>query len=179
MSIRTFKHLIKTYTDEGSGKSVYLTHPSMKLSNYQRLICTVLCRHAPRDVAITSTDVTYLGKKRTVSDGPNHLANDGIDFVFISNDGETIIPAPAYGRHLYVLVFIARVLKDPELRPSRIVLELDHIHFHNDSRTSVSLQMHKDKTRRAMSGHNYICHGKGLEILDITPVIHELMKLRI
>lgn len=121
-------------------------------------------------VAITSTSIDYTGKKRTTSNGLNHVKNKGLDFIVVEKTAEGIFLTQRsfpYSRSTLVIIMVAIAVSKGYV--GRVCLEDDHIHVHHSHVFSGVLQMVSDKNRHN-TNTNFLCasaHSSYLHI-DIT-----------
>lgn len=118
-------------------------------------------------VFITSTSVDYSGKKRTLSNGSNHVNNQGLDFIIVTkkDDGtyHSLRSFP-YSRSVLVIMMVAIALSKGYI--GRVCLEDDHIHVHHSDVFTGVLQMVSGKNKHNENS-TFLCSGHSTPYLHI------------
>lgn len=177
-------------------------HPNVWLANSKVVIpqniplsecLPVLTRHAlllsafsnalPDDelIVITSSSLDYTGKPRTLSNGKNHVQNQGLDFIIVTKESDdryfTVRSFP-YSRSVLVIMMVAIAISRGY--KGRVCLEDDHIHVHHADVFTGVLQMVKGKNK-LNANSDYLCthdHSSYLHI-DFTSFANLIAKKKL
>lgn len=118
-------------------------------------------------IVITSTSIDYTGKPRTLSNGKNHVQNQGLDFIIVvkESDGRySTVRSFPYSRSVLVIMMVAiAVAKGYK---GRVCLEDDHIHVHHSEIFTGVLQMVKGKNK-LNANSDFLCNSDHASYLHI------------
>lgn len=165
-------------------KNIYIHENELRhLSKRQvEVIYFIATLVSPINVILTSLHMDPTGKPRTTDNGPNHVDNDGIDFV-LEQKGQ-ILTYPFYSRNLACWRIAFDILNKFKDKYSLvIVLENNHMHIHfqqNHLPSRVVLQDGLDKVNNAAALpnrefiHNCSNDSNPLIMKDLTQILNLL-----
>lgn len=118
-------------------------------------------------IVITSTSMDYTGKPRTLSNGKNHVQNQGLDFIIVTKESDnhySTVRSFPYSRSVLVIMMVAIAIAKGY--KGRVCLEDDHIHVHHAEIFTGVLQMVKGKNR-SNANSDFLCSTDHASYLHI------------
>lgn len=124
---------------------------------------------------VTSTNIDYLDRPRTMQNGPNHVKNQAIDVIICDSTGE-FDEVFNYSRSLLIWKFIHDLLRNYPTGIS-VCIEDDHLHFHclsGGMSSNATLQSLSNKQKHNPNGSYFCDCTNGIVKKDVTKVLHYL-----